>query len=109
MAGQVTHSLSKDELAALSKDELVAYFEAGGDLAAAFEGATSNPPAEPRPAELPTLDEHTGDVAMKVKSFRLPQAMIEELESVAGRDKEGASGIVRDAVGRYLAELKKAS
>jgi hypothetical protein len=48
--------MSKDELARLSRDELIAYFEAGGSLAAAFEGTTSNPSARPRPVELPNFD-----------------------------------------------------
>jgi hypothetical protein len=88
--------LTKAELMRLSADELIAYVEAGGDWS---DGAVANPPQEPKPAELPDI----ADLPMQVTSIRLPSRMIEELDRRAGRDRDGRSGIVREAVAEWLA------
>jgi hypothetical protein len=88
--------LTKAELRRLSADELIAFIEAGGDW---FDGVGSNPPQEPRPAALPDV----ADLPMQVTSIRLPLGMIEELDRRAGRDRDGRSGIVREAVAEWLA------
>jgi hypothetical protein len=88
--------LTKAELQRLSADELIALVEAGGDW---FDGAGSNPPQEPKPAALPDV----ADIPMQVTSIRLPLSMIEELDRRAGRDRDGRSGIVREAVADWLA------
>ena len=88
--------LSRAELERLSPDQLIAYIETGGDWT---DGAGSHPPKGPRPADLPSVS----DLPMQVTSIRLPVAMIEELDKRAGRDRDGRSGIVRDAVADWLA------
>ncbi|HET8681796.1 MAG TPA: ribbon-helix-helix protein, CopG family [Micromonosporaceae bacterium] len=93
MSGQ---RLSKAELQRLSAEELVAYIETGGDW---FDGAGSNPPQGVKPAQLPDV----ADLRMQVTSVRLPLRMIEELDRRAGRDRDGRSGIVREAVAEWLA------
>jgi hypothetical protein len=42
-----------------------------------------------------------GDPVMRPATFRLPPSMIEWLEHVSGRDREGKSGIVRRALQEY--------
>jgi hypothetical protein len=88
--------LSKAELERLSTEELIAYIEAGGVWT---DGARSSPPSGPKPAELPNIEE----IPMQVTSIRLPIGMIEELDKRAGRDRDGRSGIVRQAVAEWLA------
>jgi hypothetical protein len=42
-----------------------------------------------------------GEPVMRPATFRLPPSMIEWLETAAGRDREGKSGIVRRALQEY--------
>lgn len=39
---------------------------------------------------------------MQSTAFRMPVVMLEELDQLAGRDREGRSGLVRQAVREFL-------
>ncbi len=97
--------LTKAELDAMGKEDLVAYVEAGGDLADVL--AVAKPPMDrgPKPASLPDYR----DLTMQLTSIRLPVRMVEELDRVAGRDKEGRSGVIRAAVDHYLGHLRESA
>lgn len=76
----------------MSRDELVAYFEAGGDISELLRGAVRGPDLGPAPAELP----------MMVTAVRLPVTTVERLDALAGRDRAGRSGLIRRAIDEFL-------
>ena len=78
----------------MSQDELVAYFDAGGDISELLRGAVSGPDLGPAP--------HPGDVPMIVTGVRLPSATVDRLDALAGNDKGGRSGIIRRAIDEFL-------
>jgi hypothetical protein len=47
-----------------------------------------------------------GNEVMRSTAFRMPAALLAEMDEVAGNDKEGRSGIVRRAVREYLDRLR---
>jgi metal-responsive CopG/Arc/MetJ family transcriptional regulator len=57
----------------------------------------------------PQVEAAMGEVSMRVTSFRLPVAMLDELARYAGRDRDGRSGLVRVAIERLLAEMREAA
>jgi len=78
----------------MSRDELVAYFDAGGDISELLRGAVSGPDLAPAP--------HPGGVPMIVTGVRLPSATVDRLDALAGNDKGGRSGIIRRAIDEFL-------
>jgi hypothetical protein len=78
----------------MSRDELVAYFDAGGDISELLRGASPGPDlgGTPNPADIPML----------VTGVRLPSATVERLDALAGNDRGGRSGLIRLAIDEYL-------
>lgn len=104
-------TLLPDNLAQMTASELAEWLDTAPDgaLGELFRTGTSVPPAQAGFTVLPDrdVDAETGTVPMKVTSFRLPAHMIEELGRVAGRDRDGRSGIVREALSQYLSNLRR--
>jgi Ribbon-helix-helix protein, copG family len=78
----------------MSREELVAYFDSGGDISELLRDAVRGPdlgPA-PSPAEIPMI----------VTGVRLPAATVERLDALAGNDKAGRSGLIRRAIDEFL-------
>lgn len=78
----------------MSRDELVAYFDAGGDISELLRGAVRGPNLGPAP--------NPADVPMIVTGVRLPSDMVERLDAIAGNDKGGRSGVIRRALDEFL-------
>ena len=76
----------------MSRDELVTYFESGGDLSALLRDATRGEELGPAPADLPMI----------VTGVRLPTATVQRLDALAGNEKGGRSGLIRRAIDEYL-------
>jgi hypothetical protein len=76
----------------MSRDELLAYFDGGGDWSDLLRYAVVGPDLGPPPAELPMI----------VTGVRLPSATVQRLDELAGNDKGGRSGLVRQAIDEYL-------
>ena len=84
---------TKAELLAMTEEEVAAYLDAGGNWA---DGAWADRTDKgPRPAELPVYDE------LVTTSVRLPAEMLGWLAAEAGRDREGKSGIIRQALAEW--------
>jgi len=79
---------------AMSRDELVAYFDGGGDISVLLRGATVG--ADLGPAPSPET------VPMIVTGVRLPSATVARLDELAGTDKGGRSGLIRQAIDEFL-------
>ena len=78
----------------MSRDELVAYFDHGGDISDLLRNATAGPDLGPAP--------NPADIPMIVTGVRLPAATLERLDILAGNDKGGRSGLIRQAIDEYL-------
>lgn len=61
----------------MSRDELVAYFDGGGDISELLREAVPGPALGQAPAEIPMI----------VTGVRLPSAIVERLDALAGNDK----------------------
>ncbi len=104
-------TLLPDNLASMTPDEVAEWLDTAPDgaLAELLRTGSAVPPAQAGFIVLPDgdLDAETGTEPMKVTSFRLPVHMIDELGRVAGRDRDGRSGVVREALSRYLSDLRR--
>jgi hypothetical protein len=78
----------------MTREELVAYFDNGGDVATLLRGATKGPDLGPVP--------NAADLPMVVTGVRLPSSTVERLDELAGQDKGGRSGLIRRAIDEYL-------
>jgi hypothetical protein len=78
----------------MSRDELVAYFDAGGDISDLLRDAGPGPNLGPAPAP--------ETVPMIVTGVRLPSDVLRRLDRLAGNDKGGRSGLIRQAVDEFL-------
>ena len=78
----------------MSRDELVAYFDAGGDISDLLRTATTGPDLGPPP--IPDT------IPMIVTGVRLPTAVVHQLDQLAGNDKGGRSGLIRRAIDEFL-------
>ena len=76
----------------MSRDELVAYVESGGDISALLRDAKPGADLGPAPADLPMI----------VTGVRLPTSTVQRLDALAGNDKGGRSGLIRRAIDEYL-------
>ena len=76
----------------MSRDELVAYFDGGGDISALLRDAVTGPDLGRAPAEIPMI----------VTGVRLPSAVVQRLDALAGNDKGGRSGLIRRAIDEFL-------
>ncbi|WP_432976484.1 ribbon-helix-helix protein, CopG family [Dactylosporangium sp. CA-233914] len=76
----------------MSRDELIAYFNGGGDISEVLRGGVRGPDLGPAPAEIPMI----------VTGVRLPAAVVERLDALAGNDKGGRSGLIRRAIDEFL-------
>lgn len=78
----------------MSRDELVAYFDSGGDISELLRDATVGPDLgpTPRPETIPMI----------VTGVRLPSATVQRLDELAGNDKGGRSGLIRRAIDEFL-------
>ncbi|MFI7211675.1 ribbon-helix-helix protein, CopG family [Micromonospora maritima] len=79
----------------MSREELVAYFDRGGDISELLRDATRGPDLGPAPAP--------ESVPMVVTGVRLPSTIVRRLDELAGNDKGGRSGLIRRAIDEYLA------
>ena len=79
----------------MSRDELVAYFDAGGDISSLLREATRG--ADLGPAPDPAA------IPMIVTGLRLSATTVQRLDSLAGNDKAGRSGLIRQAIDEFLA------
>ena len=77
----------------MSKEEIGDWF-LSNDTSALIERAE-------RATESMVQVDGRGEPVMRPATFRLPPSMLEWLESAAGRDREGKSGIVRRALQEY--------
>ncbi|MFB9236465.1 CopG family ribbon-helix-helix protein [Plantactinospora siamensis] len=78
----------------MSRDELVGYFSAGGDISELLRDATPGPDLGPAP--------DPGTIPMIVTGLRLPSATVDRLDALAGHDRGGRSGVIRRAIDEYL-------
>ena len=78
----------------MSRDELVAYFDGGGDISELLRGAGSGPDLGPAP--------NPGDIPMIVTGVRLSSATVQRLDALAENDKGGRSGLIRRAIDEFL-------
>jgi hypothetical protein len=78
----------------MSREQLVTYFDGGGDISELLRGAVPGPDLGPAP--------RPGDVPMIVTGVRLPSATVEQLDVPADRDKGGRSGLIRRAIDEFL-------
>ena len=78
----------------MSRDELVAYFDNGGDVSELLRDATRGPDLGPAPSP--------ADIPMIVTGVRLPSATVERLDALAGNDKGGRSSLIRQAIDEFL-------
>ena len=78
----------------MSRDELVAYFNAGGDISELLRDATPGPDlgAAPSPDAIPMI----------VTGVRLPAEVVRQLDQLAGTDRGGRSGLIRRAIDEFL-------
>ena len=76
----------------MSRDELVAYFDGGGDLSELLRDAVRGPDLGSAPTEIPMI----------VTGVRLPSSTVQRLDELAGSDKGGRSGLIRRAVDEFL-------
>ncbi|MFC4106284.1 CopG family transcriptional regulator [Micromonospora zhanjiangensis] len=79
----------------MSREELVAYFDGGGDISELLRDATSGPDLGPAPAP--------ESVPMIVTGVRLSSTAVRRLDELAGNDKGGRSGLIRRAIDEFLA------
>jgi hypothetical protein len=79
----------------MSREELVAYFDNGGDISDLLRDATAGPDLGPPP----TPD----NIPMIVTGVRLPSATVRQLDELASNDKGGRSGLIRQAIDEFLA------
>jgi hypothetical protein len=78
----------------MSRDELVAYFDAGGDISDLLRGATAGPDLGPAPSP--------EAIPMIVTGVRLPSDVVRQLDQLAGNDRGGRSGLIRQAIDEFL-------
>ena len=76
----------------MSRDEFVAYFDGGGDISELLRDAVPGPALGPAPVEIPMI----------VTGVRLPAAIVDRLDALAGNDKGGRSGLIRRAIDEFL-------
>jgi hypothetical protein len=76
----------------MSRDELVAYFDGGGDISELLRDAVRGPDLGAAPVEIPMI----------VTGVRLPSAVVERLDALAGNEKGGRSGLIRRAIDEFL-------
>jgi hypothetical protein len=78
----------------MTRDELVAYFDNGGDISDLLRDAQLGPDlgAAPAPETVPMI----------VTGVRLPFAVVQRLDELAGNDKGGRSGLIRLAIDEFL-------
>lgn len=79
----------------MSREELVAYFDRGGDISELLRGASRGPDLGPAPA--------AESVPMIVTGVRLSATAVRRLDELAGNDKGGRSGLIRQAIDEFLA------
>ena len=79
----------------MSREELVAYFDGGGDISELLRGATGGPDLGPTPT--------SESVPMIVTGVRLSSSAVRRLDELAGTDKGGRSGLIRQAIDEFLA------
>jgi hypothetical protein len=82
------------DLRSMSRDELVAYFNAGGDISDLLRDAVAGPDLGPAPA--------SETIPMIVTGVRLPSDVVRQLDELAGNDKSGRSGLIRQAIDEFL-------
>ena len=78
----------------MRRDELVAYFNTGGDISELLRGA--NPGTDLGPAPSPDT------IPMIVTGVRLPTDVMRRLDLLAGNDRGGRSGLIRRAIDEFL-------
>ena len=78
----------------MSRDELVAYFDGGGDISDLLRGAVHGPDLGPAPNAM--------EIPMIVTGVRLPSATVDRLDALAGSDRGGRSGLIRQAIDEFL-------
>ena len=81
--------------AQMSREELVAYFDGGGDISELLRDAAVGPDLGPVP--------NPESVPMIVTGVRLSTAAVQRLDELAGNDKAGRSGLIRQAIDEFLA------
>ncbi|WDZ82225.1 ribbon-helix-helix protein, CopG family [Micromonospora cathayae] len=79
----------------MSREELLAYFDHGGDLSELLRDATVGPDLGPAPAP--------ETIPMIVTGVRLSSATVRRLDELAGNDRGGRSGLIRQAIDEFLA------
>jgi hypothetical protein len=79
----------------MSRDELVAYVNAGGDISELLRDATVGPDLGPAPSP--------DAIPMIVTGVRLPSDVVRQLDLLAGNDRGGRSGLIRQAIDEFLA------
>lgn len=79
----------------MSREELLAYFDRGGDISELLREATRGPDLGPAPT--------SESLPMIVTGVRLSSAAVRRLDELAGNDKGGRSGLIRQAIDEFLA------
>jgi hypothetical protein len=79
----------------MSREELVAYFDGGGDISELLRDAAVGPDLGPVPGP--------ESMPMIVTGVRLSAAAVQRLDELAGNDKAGRSGLIHHAIDEFLA------
>lgn len=95
---RVPEPRTAEELGRMTREEVLAYVDAGGSLADLVRHA------QPVPATGAASIVDADEPPMVLKGIRMPVDMVAELERLAGRDRAGISGLVREAVAAWLVE-----
>lgn len=79
---------------AMSREELVAYFDGGGDISELLRDAKVGEDIGPMP--------DPDAIPMSVTGVRLPSSVVRRLDLLAGNDKGGRSALIRRAIDEFL-------
>lgn len=94
----MTRRRTKAELAAMPPEKFHAYIEGGGDWSDGAE--RGRPPRDQSPVVLPMAADEPD--ALVPTSIRLSASMLAAISERVGRDRDGRSGLIREAVEEYF-------
>ena len=95
--------MSLPDFNGMSDDEIVRWVNGYG-LVEVMRSLPNQADTFSRPTEIHIRpeDEQWLDGPTKIVALRLPESAIREVDALAGRDKEGRSGVIRAALYEYL-------
>ena len=85
--------MSEPDFDRMTKDEIIAWFQTTDSLAPVITTMTASPPPAPAP-----------EAPMMLLSIRLPVALVEQLDHLAGQSGSRRSEVIRDALTHHVAD-----